>query len=184
MADDDVLDRPRAIDPLLPEAVRREMEQLARQREDPAPEPAPADAGARAETPDPAPSPGLEPLEAFPRTADVPYEAHSRLDDRPQHKLALLFRGDGFLLLDYNNFDSAEYLPSPRPGQAPALVLLFRGQRPAEIHLLGTELRPLGPYLRQHRIAWLREHPSGTVRGGRTQTVITRILVKPLKQEP
>jgi hypothetical protein len=159
----------------LPESVRREMARMARERDGQAATPPAVEAPAEAGT-----VPPLEELSLFPMPGD-PYEAYSRPDGGPQHKLCLLFRGVGFLLLDYGDFDSAEYVAAAEPGGSPELVLLFSGLRPREIRLTGRHLRPLGAYLRQHRIAWLREHPTGTLPGSGSAMVIARIEVKPLK---
>jgi hypothetical protein len=166
---------PARTDDHLPEAVRREMARMAREREGKPGPPPGVDAPAPADT-----VPPLDEISHFPLPGD-PYEAYSRPDGGPQHKLCLLFKGVGFLLLDYGNFDSAEYEAAAEPGGSPALVLLFAGLKPIEVRLTGRHLRPLGSYLRQHRIAWLREHPTGTTPGSGTAMVIAAIAVKPLK---
>jgi hypothetical protein len=124
-----------------------------------------------------APSEDLAPL---PLPGD-PYRAHAAPAGQPQHMLGLVFRGVGFKLLSYGNLDSVDFEPPTKPGEGPALVLLFAGLQPCEVRLTGRSLRPLGAYLRQHRIAWIREHPGGMPDLGEGGMIIMAIRLSPVK---
>jgi hypothetical protein len=124
--------------------------------------------------------PPLEDLAHLPLPGD-PYRAHAMPVDQPQHMLCLLFRGVGFKLLSYGNLDSVDFEPSAKPGEGPALVLLFAGLRPCEVRLTGRNLRPLGASLRQHRIAWVREHTGGMPALDDDGMIVASIRLSPVK---
>jgi len=120
--------------------------------------------------------PPLDELTALPMPGD-PYEPHSRLTTRPHSMLALVFKGIGFKCLSYGNLESIDFEPAKEEGGSPALLLFFAGLCPVIVKLEGPGLRPLGMPLKQHRIEWLREHPTGKVAEAGRGMVIRRITV-------
>ena len=70
--------------------------------------------------------PPLEDLTLLPVPGD-PYKAHARPVDQSQHMLCLLFRGIGFMLLDYGNLDSVVFEAVLRCGRKPGDAPVVHG---------------------------------------------------------
>jgi hypothetical protein len=194
--DDDMLDRPRAgIDPLLPEAVRREMERQARQRDAAAVShparvvPFPSQAPAPSPSPSPAPSPeanadgevlSFEKLARLPQAAD-PYEAHARPVPQFLPMLLLIDRHGMKHAISYHDLRIIDSLPAKRPGHGPGLLLRCPGLRDAELE--GMNLDNLLGLLYLHRVAWIRELPPGGTVKEENAIVITRMTITDAKRE-
>ena len=87
--------------------------------------------------------------------------------------LCFLRAKGGFTMLCYQNLECIEFTMPERPGESPALTLLFTGIRPVELRIEGRNLMPLADALRRQAIAWIRECPPGREPTADTETVVT-----------
>ena len=113
----------------------------------------------------------LETLSPLPQPGD-PYKAHARLANGPLATLFLIPKGglpDG---IDYAALYRVRLIAGKRPGDAPALLLQFRGGLEAEIE--GRGMLGLCEKIGRHRIHWIREHPTGRDDG--TAAVFIRLI--------
>lgn len=127
---------------------------------------------ALSEESDPLPSPG------------DPYRAHGRISNKPELMLGLV-RGAHSLpeIFAYADLRRITMLPPTAPGGGPPLVLRILEAELIEVICEGRNLMFLPDYLRQHRIAWLRELPQGRQVSDPQAVVITRMTVKAVEEQ-
>jgi hypothetical protein len=168
MADDEVIERPADY---LPEAGRREIEWVAREREASAPPAGTVHAQAKVvhfPTPEPAPPPEGA---AVPPTPDQlsplplpgsPYDAaHSRIFAIPLPSLVVLPRGGLPKGFAYHYLEHHWLVDSEKPGGSPDLLLRFNGGDPYEIIAEGRGMLIVCDLVGLHLVRWIREHPTG-----------------------
>jgi hypothetical protein len=114
-----------------------------------------------------------EGFDTLPRPGDD-YLAHARPGNKTEPMLCFIRSDQSLEILSYGHLARVRLLPCPAQGGGQSLLLRFVEAVVTEVRLEGRGLRTLPDYLRQHRIAWIRELPGGR-EFGQADSVVSRI---------
>lgn len=139
------------------------------------PPPVPLDAGSEAAA-------ALDEVSPLPRPGDA-YQALSRASNKPVLTLVLVFANatrEGFAYADMRRFS---YRPADQPGGGMVIKIRVIEAEAVELVIAGRNLDELFDQLQRHRVGWVRELPPGRDFLDGRETVITSMVIRPLKIE-
>lgn len=119
-----------------------------------------------------------EEFELLPKAGDD-YKAHSRPSNKPGTTLHIMLKDGTYDGFPWAGLDRIRLMRSEKTGGGMALVLTFAGARVLDVTISGRNLGYLHALLGQHRLAWIRELPSGIDFQDDAVIVITRIEIQP-----
>jgi hypothetical protein len=124
----------------------------------------------------------VEELSPLPQAEDA-YEAHSRIQSRPQATIFFLPKSqlpDGF---SYATLERVRLVEGTKAGESPYLLLRFNGSVVCEVRIDGRNLLGLCNLIGRHAILWIREHPTGRDDGNDRAVFIRRITPREIERE-
>ena len=119
-------------------------------------------------------------LDPLPNAGDPYLQAYARASNKPLPTVSFVLK-DGITArgFSYSTYECIDRLPSPKPGDGPAIVVRFAGHVTVDVRIEGRNLSKLYGLISEHRTAWVREL-AGRDFLGDTDTVVTSIKVIPV----
>jgi hypothetical protein len=109
-----------------------------------------------------------------------PYKAHARPDNKPLLMLSFLLSDGAVEDFSYSDLRRIRLLPADRPGGGLVMVLRFVEAAVVEVRIEARRFDAMHNYIKHHRVAWVRELPTGMPMADTLAAVVTAITITQL----